>query len=256
MLLLYWAPPWSTGTTSKNGVPRDPQEYADAAAWVADRWRDQVGAIELWNEPDLERFLANTSVETYTELVKAAYPAIKAVNPQVTVVAGAPTYVKTDWFREFYRLGGAGHYDALGIHPYIGSSDSPPDACDQKWRQYYPCNVAALVQLMADNGDADKTIWATEYGWSAHDGSTYRNNPPNWKRGVNQQQQAQYLIDMQETLAAWPQVQATFWYTDVDTAVGDQMEDNFGLLTRNLTPKPAYYALRCAAATICGPDDS
>ena len=73
LMLLHWAPQWSTGTSKKNGVPRDPEEYADAAAWVADRYAGKVQAMEIWNEPDLADFLANQDVATHVGLVKAAY---------------------------------------------------------------------------------------------------------------------------------------------------------------------------------------
>lgn len=255
LMMLYWPPKWSSGTEKKNGVPRDAQEFANAAAWVADEWRDKVQAIEVWNEPDLDRFLSNTSVTTYTSLVKATYRSVKAVNRDMIVIAGAPTYVNVDWYREFYKRGGAGHYDALGVHPYVGMADAAPDACDPHNKKYYPCHIDELVSLMRQNGDGDKKIWATEYGWSAHDNSTYGRSPDPWKRGVTREQQADYLLRMQEYLATWPQVEASFWYTDVDTAVGDAQEDNYGLLDRNLNPKPAYYALQCAAQG-CGETDS
>lgn len=256
LLLLYWAPSWSTGTTAKNGVPRDPKEYANAASWVADRYRGKVGAIELWNEPDLSRFLANTSVTTYTGLMKEAYPKIKAVNPDITVVAGAPTYVNTAWYEQMYAAGGAHMFDALGIHPYPGMADAPPTTCDKAYLDKYPCNIGSLVNLMTANGDAAKGIWVTEYGWSAHDNSAYPAPIPAWKRGVTLQQQADYLLQMQSYLTQWPQVNASFWYTDRDTAVGDIHEDNFGLLNRDFTAKPAYYAMRCAASGICGPSQT
>lgn len=256
LLLLYWAPSWSTGTTAKNGVPRDPKDYANAASWVAKRYRGKVGAIELWNEPDLSRFLANTSVQTYTDLIKAAYPKIKAVNPDITVVAGAPTYVKTGWYAQMYAAGGAHMFDALGIHPYPGMADAPPTACDKAYLDKYPCNIASLVDLMRARGDGGKGIWVTEYGWSAHDNTAYSDPIPAWKRGVTLQQQADYLLQMQSYLTRWPQVQASFWYTDRNTAVGDSHEDNFGILDRNLNAKPVYYALRCAASGICGPSEN
>lgn len=256
LLLLYWAPQWSSGTTAKNGVPGDPADYGRAAAWAAQRWAGDIHAIELWNEPDLSDYLANRSVATYTALVKAAYPRIKAVNPAITVVAGAPTYVQTGWYERFYELGGAGHYDALGIHPYMGLADTEPATCDKNWIEYQPCNIPNLIQLMRANGDGDKTIWATEYGWSAHDNSGYGSPTPTWKRGVSRSQQADYLLQMQQYLAQWPQVEASFWYTDRDTDRNDPQEDNYGLLTRSLAPKPVYFALRCAAAGVCGPQSS
>lgn len=253
LMVFYWAPQWSSGTADKNGVPRSAAEYGDAAAWAANRWKSSLTGMELWNEPDLPEFLANTSVATYTNLIKNAYPKIKAVAPNITVVAGAPTYVKTSWYQGFYANGGAGNYDALGIHPYIGVADQPASACDTKYVEYYPCNIPNLIKLMADNGDADKKIWATEYGWSSHDESSYTAPVPNWKRGVTEAEQATNLLAMQNLLGQYPQVQASFWYNDWNKATGDQQEDNWGLLKRDFTRKPAYFAMKCAASGICGP---
>ena len=252
LLLFYWAPQWSSGTSAKNGVPRSAAEYGAAAAWAADRWESHLAGIELWNEPDLPEFLADQSPVTYTNLVKAAYPKIKAVAPSVTVVAGAPTYVKTSWYKQFYANGGADHYDALGIHPYSGLADKDPSYCDSGNIEYYSCNIPNLVSLMQANGDGDKGIWVTEHGWSSHNSSTYASPTPNWKRGVTEAQQAKYLIAMQEQLGRWPQVQASFWYNEWNKASGDAQEDNFGLLRRDFTPKPAYFAMKCVASGICG----
>lgn len=254
LLLFHWAPAWSSGTTAMNGVPRDPVEFGVAAAWAANRWQSSLAGIELLNEPDSSAFLADTSPVTYTKLITAAYPRIKAVAPDLTVVAGAPMYVKTSWYTQFYANGGADNYDALGIHPYIAVTDQPPSTCEtNQWMEYYPCNIPHLVKLMADNGDADKKIWATEYGWSSHDESSYSSPVPNWKRGTTEAEQAQFLIDMQNYVGQWPQVEAMFWYTSWNKNTGDQMEDNWGLLKRDFTRKPAYFAMKCVASGICGP---
>jgi polysaccharide biosynthesis protein PslG len=253
LMMLHWAPAWSSGTSDKNGVPRDPREYGRAAAFAAKRWQGNLAGIELLNEPDSSAFLANTDPGTYTALVKAAYTRIKAAAPNVKVIAGAPTYVKTSWFQKFFELGGAGHYDALGIHPYMGFADAPPSACDPYDIEYYPCNIPNLVDLMRANGDSDPQIWVTEYGWSSHPNSAYPDPIPNWKRGVSQAQQAQYMIDMQSLLSQWPQVKASFWYAAWDKDSGDVHEDNWGLLTRNFARKPAFYAMRCIAGGVCGP---
>ena len=254
MVMLYWAPPWSSGTTAKNGVPRNADEYGTAAAWMAQHYAGKLQAIEIWNEPDLADFLANRSVVTYTNLLKAAYPKIKAANPNVTVVAGAPTGINTNWYTQMYANGGAHMFDALGIHPYMGNVDEPPTTCNTKYIQYYPCNITNLVNLMKANGDGDRQIWATEYGWSTHDNSTYTAPIPSWKRGVTYANQAKYVIQMQEVLAQWPQVTNSFWYTDRNTANADAQEANYGLLYRDFTPKPGYYAMKCVASGICGPN--
>lgn len=251
LLLFHWAPRWASGTSAKNGVPRDATEFGVAAAWAARRWQDTLTGIELLNEPDKQEFLADTSPATYTELVTTAYPLIKQAAPDVTVVAGAPTYVNTSWYAQFFALGGAHHFDALGIHPYMGLSDAPPDSCDTGNIEHYPCNIPKLVELMQANGDGDRSIWVTEYGWSSHPNPSPLSDVPNWDRGVTQQQQADYLIQMQDVLTQWPQVQASFWYTSWDRATGDPQMDNWGLLARDLSRKPAYYAMRCVASGVC-----
>lgn len=254
LLLLHWPPIWSSGTADKNGVPRSPDEFARVAAWAAYRWKSNLIGIEIMNEPDsCPSFLATTDPAIYTRTVVASYDRIKAVAPDVKVIAGAPTYVNTPWYERFFALGGAGHYDALGIHPYMGLSDTTPTTCNRSEIQYYPCNIPNLIALMDRYGDGGKGIWATEYGWSSHGATGYAQPVPNWKRGVSEKQQAQNLIDMQSLLSTWPQVQASFWYTAWNKNTADPQEDDFGLLTRDFRRKPAYYAMRCVASGVCGP---
>lgn len=254
LLMFWWAPEWSSGSAQKNGIPGDPQDYATAVAWATQRWQDKVAAIEIWNEPDLPEYFASADPADYAELLKAAYPAIKSAAPDITVVAGAPTGVNTDWYRQLYEAGAGGSFDALGVHPYVGQSDQPADACVEQYRRYYPCNLKQLVELMAANGDAATPIWATEYGWSTHDNSSYPQGAENWQRGVTLQQQADYILQMQGYLSQFPQVQASFVYRDRDGASDDAQLNNYGLLFRRLDPKPGYYALKCAASGVCGPN--
>lgn len=249
LLLIYWAPAWATGTANKNGVPRNPEDYALACAWAAQRWAGKVHAIELWNEPDLDTFLADQSPATWTRLVKAAYPKIKAAVPSMTVVAGAASAMKMDFYRTAYGSGLAGSYDVLGVHSYQGDASAPPDAYDKNYLQYYTANLPNVTALMAANGDAGKKLWITEYGWSVR---TNDATTKVWEKGVTADTQATNLIAMQAYVAQWPAVAATFWYNDWNKATGNPFQDGFGLLNRDLTRKPAWYAMRCAAGGSCG----
>lgn len=60
------------------------------------------------------------------------------------------------------------------------------------------------------------------------------------------------MLEMQNQLGQWPQVEATFWYNEWNKATGDAHEDNWGLLKRDFTRKPAYFAMKCVASGICG----
>ena len=57
-------------------------DYATFAATVVIRNRDRVSDWEIWNEPNLPRFLgfAERQAAVYTGLLKAAYPAINPCN--------------------------------------------------------------------------------------------------------------------------------------------------------------------------------
>jgi hypothetical protein len=260
------APAWASGTTAKNGRPKDPNDYARAAAWVANRYSGalspdlKIDAMELWNEPDLADFWnplpAETRISDFAALIKAAGPAIRAANPAIKVVVGGPTNVDTAWYTEFYKTPGIiGTYDALGVHPYQSPGDATPEAYDPKYGQFYMRHIPALDSLMTSKNDPAK-IWSTEFGWSSHDNSTYSHPIPNYKRGVTEAQQADYLLRAMPVLVQSKRMEAAFWYSSIVTTSGDARFDNFGLLRDNLQRKPAYFAMKCASTGICGPSAS
>lgn len=249
VVVMYWPPNWSSGTDSKNGQPADNADYGKVLGWAANRWPDLVAAWEMWNEPDLDTFWHSQDVNQFAELLKAAYPVAKDMAPDATFIAGSPTYVGTEWYRDLYAAGAGDSWDGIATHPYMAPSHLSPDQPDDGtvWMMN---NLRELTELMAANGQSTMPIWATEFGWSAHPNTGVEEN---WDRGVTAEQQAQYLLQAMDVLAQYPQVQAAFWYTDRDTNVNDIHEDSFGLLNRDLTPKPAFYALKCVASGICGP---
>lgn len=263
LMMLYWAPSWASGTTAKSGRPSKASDYANVCAWVAKHYDGstagvKIDAIEMWNEPNLDTFWnpspAGTQVSDFANLIKAAGPAIKAANPNLTRIVGSPTYLGIDWYTKFYQTAGVvGSYDALGIHPYQSPSNTAPEAYDSKYPNYYINGIPKLEALMVANNDPAK-LWATEFGWSSHDSASYGgvSAAPNWKRGVTETQQAQYFINAMTQLAKYPRVQAAFWYNAWNTAVGDQQEDNFGITNLDHTRKPAWYALRCINTGNCG----
>jgi polysaccharide biosynthesis protein PslG len=247
LLVLYWAPEWATGTAAKNGVPKNPADYAAAASYAAHRWGDSVDAWEVWNEPDSAAFWAHPSVTDYAALLKASYPAFKNADPSATVVAGAPTYVNTKWYAQLYRAGAQPYFDVVGVHPYMSPGDLPPGLPDDATMNHLR-HLDTLVALMARHGDAKKPIWATELGWSVH--ANPSGTPP-WERGVTEAQQAKYLTDAVAVLRTFPQVDALFWYNSNDSQISGPHVGRFGLLREDGSPRPALDALGCAARGGC-----
>lgn len=232
-----------TATPTWAGLPLagapDPDTYAAFAGSVAERYGSQIAAYEVWNEPNGVIFYAPVDPAGYTRMLKAAYSAIKAANPDAMVVAGALgatgtvsgiTLSPQQFLAQMYDAGAAGYFDALSYHPYhytlpfsagAGTINAPLE------------QVKALYALMVANGDGDKRIWATEYGTAT---------TPGW--GVTQSEQAALLRDF---LTAWSQLSYTgpaFVYTSQDAQTGIlNHEYNFGLFTSDGKPKPAAQVL-------------
>ena len=231
--LITNTPDWAKAPgTALYAPPTDPADYAAFAAAVAKRYRDRVTDWELWNEPNLPRFLgfAESRAAVYVGLLKAAYPAIKAVQPNSTVIsAGLSPAVGVDgpanFLNDMYVNGAKGYFDAVAMHPYVFPAGLAADP-DNAWS-----DLARAHDVMTLNGDGDKKVWMTELGAPTSDPAA---------EGVSQQEQAKQILDVLAGLAAAGWVGPAFIYSirDVDSADRGNREDNFGaLLTTDFQPK-------------------
>jgi polysaccharide biosynthesis protein PslG len=236
---LWWTPGWANGGKSRAVPPKKNADFARIASWAADHFRGRVSAWEVWNEPNHPSFFSG-SPKRFAKLLKAAYPAIKTADPSALVVSGGPAYNDVDWLRGVYAGGGGDHFDILATHPYMAPADLPPQTPNNgtKWTLRH---VESVRDLMEKQGDSVKPIWFTEFGWSSHkDG---RRAEP-WEKGVSEKEQAKYLVQTLKLVEKrYPYVTNLFWYKERDGASGDIHLDNYGLLERDLDPKPAYRAL-------------
>jgi hypothetical protein len=255
----FWlTPTWASGQTSPRVLPTSTADYANAIKFAANRWAGQIQAWEVWNEPNASEFLSPPDPAAYTGLLKAAYPAVKAGNPNAVVMPGGTMFVDTNFISAVYANGGKNFFDVMAVHPYQGKADLPPDATDNNGQTIQRLtHLDSLETLMAANGDATKPVWLTEFGWSTHENTA---STPVWFLGVSEATQANYLKQSLELIQAnYPQVTQAFWYTSRDLAVdGAYHQNNRGLIRRDFTAKPALAAVTCylkgcnADATIQG----
>jgi hypothetical protein len=133
--------------------PREPSAYAAFVAYLAQRYGASLAAIEIWNEPDQANQLYLAGPEKaahYAALLKAAYPAIKSVAPQVPVLGGSFVGPNGTFLRLLYANGIKGYYDGLAVH-------------------FYTLTLAALRithEVQLQNGDTEP-LWLSEFGWSS-----------------------------------------------------------------------------------------
>lgn len=237
--LIAYTPEWARAPGAYfSAPPVDSAVFASFAAKVVQRYGDRVSNWEIWNEPNVPIFFGYTENRAagYTELLKAAYPAIKAVQPKSTVVAaGLSRAWEPDappiFVRSMYELGAKPFFDALAMHPYVYPAGLAADD-HNGWS-----DVERVRQIMLENGDGGKRIWMTELG--AHTGAPERG-------GVSQQEQAKQITDVLWKAALCGFSGPAFIYSirDIDTADPANDQDNFGaLLTSDWQPKLAAAAL-------------
>lgn len=233
-------PDWANGGAGPAQLPDDLDTYARAAEWVANRYQDQVQAWEVWNEPNHDKHLRGGRAPRYAELLCKAYGAFHRGDPTVRVVFGGTAGNAWGFIARAYRNGAKGCFDVLATHPY--NQDKSPRLEPPNTKRWWFKNIRIVRRVMVNHGDAATPVWFTEVGWSTH-----ANEPdtPSWKRGVTREEQARYAAQMLRiTAREFPYVKRVFWYSAKDEQTGDLENDNFGLYTRKLQPKPAAIRVR------------
>ena len=252
VLMLYNAPAWASGSSTRN-TPRDPADFASFAARLAHRFRGKVTGYEIWNEPNIERFWSNgPDAREYADLLRAAHPAIKAVDPGAEIVFGGLSGNDYPFLKRAYEAGAEGSFDVMGAHPYTYCGSTGPGDVRRSGGRITPDSFTGYRELratMVAEGDSHP-IWVTEFGWN----TSNRKCDPGagfWQGGVNAADQAKYLSRGFEIMDSDPYVEVAMWYSLRDPywleGASDDPESSTGLLTVGYGTKPAYSAFRSFA---------
>jgi photosystem II stability/assembly factor-like uncharacterized protein len=243
-------PEWALiGDDTPAEPPFDTEAYLKFVETVARRYRGQIRAYIVWNEPNLAReWGAPPDPEAYAHLLQRAYLAIKRADPAARVVSAglAPTNEQSEralddrlYLARMLQAGALPCLDALGAHPY-GFAHPP----DDPWGTHDGLNMNRLLDLqalLADHGGASTPIWATEVGWTTAAWGEAAG------RAVTPQQQADYLVRGWEMAGtAFPTLEVwTVWNLSAGLAPEDE-KAGYSLLAQDGTPKPAFAALQRA----------
>lgn len=244
------SPQWESGSANHAMPPRDPADFARFAATIVKRFAGRVAAWEIWNEEDASLWWASgPDPAAYADLLKATYPAIKAADPNATVVLGGLTGNDYEYLSQVYAHGAKGSFDAVGVHTdTICDVVSPYEILrngrtDQRINRWSFLGYRTVHEIMLAQGD-NSPIWMTELGWST---STQECSSGAWAGqkagGVSPQQQATFLLQAYHCLAQDSYVQVGIWYGLQDIEPFDSSRGSYGLLGPSLNPKPAYGAL-------------
>jgi hypothetical protein len=223
----------------------DRDHYADYARYAAEfarRYAGRVDYIIIGNEPNLALEWGYLPVDParYVDLLRVVYPAVKAANPAVQVLAGglAPTLAPPgsdqamndlDYLQRMYDLGAARYFDILAIHAY-GWHSEPDDPADPEVVNFRRAEL--LHAIMAANGDGDKPAIITEAGWNDH---------PRWTRAVRPGQRIDYTIRAYEIAdQEWPWLLAVCMWAFRYPWDAKSYQDYFTFVRPDFQPKPIY----------------
>lgn len=213
------APNWARPADSDKSLHGPPVNYADYGEFLYDlasRYRGRIQAYQIWNEPNLMREWGGQAPDpvAYTELLKVAYEAIKAGDPDAIVISSglSPTTASgvfampdVEYLQAMYDAGAGAYFDVLGVHgagfrsepeadPALIAQDvvatnGDPSSPDLK-RVYAFRHIEDLREIMVRNGDEHKQVAVLEFGWT----SDQRSGSPYAWYSVSEDVKADYLV--------------------------------------------------------------
>ena len=179
-------------------------EFAQYVAFLASNGAD---AIEVWNEPNIQREWPRGQINgaKYVQLLAAAYQAIKAANPATIVISGAPS--PTGFFggcaaegcnddvfvQQMAQAGAASFLDCVGVHYNAGIS--PPDSTSGApvgSAGHYSWYLPSMMQVYR-GAFPSKPLCFTELGYLTGEGIGALPGGFSWAAGNTLQNQVDWL---------------------------------------------------------------
>ena len=259
-------PSWTHADPSigDKAPPDNLQDYIDFAVAVAERYRGRIHYYQIWNEPNIfpEWGDAFVDPEAYTEMLCQTYSALKAVDPEITIVSGAlaPTNAMdgrnlNDFFflQRMLDAGAAECFDILAMQGY-GLNSGPTD------RRMRPMTVnfsrpLYIRDLLVRNGYPEKPIWISEAAWNpVPEPDVVPEIDARYNFGqVTEEQAARYMVGAYERQQReWSYVGVNFYWFFKRAADYEQNQSfyYFRMVEPDFTPLPVYDAMKTYTETL------
>ena len=249
------------------GPPKDPQTYANFMGQMAARYKGKVQAYEIWNEQNMNYEWGYEPFDAgrYVRLLKAAYQAIKAQDPNAIVVSGAltptgaPPPAAVDDFiylEQMLQAGLANWCDAIGVHP--SGYNVPPDLrydqvndptaifrgpSDNKHHSWsFRSTMEGYRNYLIAYGAANKCLWPTEFGWASSPTPVQHYE---YAADNTLQEQADFTVRAFQMMKNWGFVGATFlWNLNYEVVAPGSEMGQWSIVDSGWNPRPVYNALK------------
>lgn len=253
-------PNWTRADGAARGNFAPPDNYADYGAFVravVARYRGKIKYYQLWNEPNIypEWGAQDVNAQDYTRLLKIGYTSAKQADPNAVIIsAGLAQTLETGprnvsdliFLRQMYDAGARDYFDILAVMNYglfTGPGDRRADAARTNFSR-----PMLLREIMVQNGDANKPMWAMEIGWNALPRAF--ENAPYGRVTVEQQgRYAAQAYERAQTEWPWMGVMNYWFFKRAYDNERDQPFFYFRLFDPDFKPQPVYQALKAYTAT-------
>lgn len=278
MLSIVTAPDWARepgANLSEHGPPANNADYVDFVRAILTRYDDQVFAIEVWNEQNIDREWTSVnglSARNYVSLLRDTYNMVQEVSPGTIVISGAlsPTGLNDgvgafDDFVYMQAMIDAGmldvtdcvgaHHNGYNIGPRVPFDAVPNDPSatfrgpfDNPHHSWSFRSTLDGYATRIANAGRDTKLCVTEFGWASTAGLSGK--PQNFEFADDNtlQEQADYIVDalafMEESGYVW---QAYIWNFNYGPLAGwNPSNDNvpYSLIGPGNEFRPAYDAIR------------
>ncbi len=288
MLSIVTAPNWAReagADLSKHGPPANPQNYVNFVSALLNRYVTDypgtIGAIEVWNEMNIDREWASTqglSTRNYVTLLSQTYNAVKAIDPGIIVISGAlsPTGGWTepdgrvsaiDDFQYMDGLINAGmlnytdcvgaHHNGYNIGPTVPWDEAPrqAEAATARFRgpfdnPHHSWSLYSTLTTYANKirlAGGDQRLCVTEFGWAVAEDLGGYPRGFEFAQDNTLAEQRDFIIQavqwMEESDIIWL---AWIWNLNYGAQAGyDPNNDNtpYSILRPNSVPAPAWDAI-------------
>lgn len=207
--------------------------FVNYVSWSTKHLKNNVSMFEIWNEwiqmagkANRSDALGQESAKIYADMTIKSCRAIKKINPKAIVLAGSTSpldELSNQWLIQVLNYGVLNCIDGISLHGYRY-------AYNQKLN-YHPI-ISSIKELQfklkyLNNGKAIP-FYITEAG------------VPNIKKSVySLQDSTDFFTGYLGELSKLNYVKGIWWYDLVNDGIDpNDNESNFGILNRDLSPKP------------------
>jgi hypothetical protein len=224
----------------------EPGFEQDFAHWVGDLAAAGADAIEVWNEPNIDRDWepGHISPTLYTDLLCAAYDAIKAQDSEALVVSAAPAPMgffggcgpngcdDIAWLEGLYAAGAGDCIDYVGASHNSGATSplargghaADPGGDHHSW--YFLWQTEDYYAAFAGT----RSLFYTSLGYASQEGVPAFSGLFAWATGTTNAEQAAWLAEAAELSASTGMVDYIMvWNIDFPRH-GDYPSDGYAII--------------------------